>query len=87
MGNRECKAVAQGLQQIWDQGAGDVTGYCLVCENYIKTSYLAQVAKGRERQEQARLAALRRKAIKVGRHRDTSWRCHVASFSDARLLA
>jgi len=72
MGFLECKARKQGLQQIWDQGTGDVAGYCLVCENYIKTSYLVQVMKGRERQEQARLAALRRKAIKVGRSKDTS---------------
>lgn len=57
-----CKARQQGLPLIWDQGAGDVGGYCLLCEIFIKNSYIEQVEAGRQRQ-------LYRKSIKVGRRR------------------
>jgi len=82
----ECKARLSGQEPIFGQGAGDVAGYCLECENFIKWFYIMQVRQGQQRQQQQRLATLLRKSIKVGR-RDTGCRGRVAGSSDTRLLA
>ena len=61
-----CLALAAGQQPIFGQGRGDVRGYCLWCENYIRWSFVQQVQRGRVRQMQREKQAAIRKAIKVG---------------------
>jgi len=48
----QCLAYAAGQGPIMGRGQGDVTGYCLMCEHYIRISYAQQVMRGRMRQMQ-----------------------------------
>jgi len=83
----KCLARCAGLEPVFGKGQGDVNGYCLACENFIKMSYQHQVMKGRMRQSQKEMEAAIRKSIKVGRRTDAAgcWDRKVAGFSDAML--
>jgi len=63
----KCLAFASGAEPIFGQGAGDVHGYCLVCEYYVKMSYAQQRRTGYVRCMQRIWEASVRKSIKVGR--------------------
>ena len=90
----KCLARCAGVVPIFDKGEGDVTGYCLACEHYVKLSYQHQVMQGRVRQLQKELEAhIResiRKSIKVGRCTDAAASCRdrqVFRTQGCRLLA